>query len=88
MPRQNIDEGQIRLLIGAFDYVVEIPDWLVRMHEQNELKFRHSRPRRRIYRITRLLRSFTYSDPGWFEREMLLDVWWFPSPRIAAIIAR
>ena len=61
--RQDVDEGQIGLLIGAFDHVIEISDWLVRMHEQNELKSRHSNPRRRIYRITRLLRSSHTANP-------------------------
>ena len=45
MPRQYVEERQVGLLVGAFDHVIEIPDRLVRMHEEDELKFRHPGPR-------------------------------------------
>jgi hypothetical protein len=39
--RQYIDEGQIRLRVGAFKNVTEITDRLMSMNQESELEFRH-----------------------------------------------
>jgi hypothetical protein len=48
MLRQNFYKWQVGVLIGAFDHVVEVPDWLVRMQQQNQLKFCHRDPLNRF----------------------------------------
>jgi len=39
--RQYFDEGQIALRVCAFENVFEIPDGLMSMNQESELKFRH-----------------------------------------------
>src|SRR5579864_1297841 len=44
MPREHFDEGEVRIAVGAFEYVVEIPDRLVGVNQKYKLKFPHRRP--------------------------------------------
>ena len=41
MPRENFDEGQIGSRVGALEHVVEIPDRLMRVNQEDELEFPH-----------------------------------------------
>ncbi len=45
MTRENLDERQIGLRVGAFDYVIKVSNRLMRVNEEDKLKFRHSGPR-------------------------------------------
>jgi hypothetical protein len=45
MAREDLDERQVRLRVGALHYIVKIPHRLVRMNEQDKLELRHPGPR-------------------------------------------
>ena len=45
MAREDLNERQIRLRVGALDHVIKISDRLMRVNEEDKLKFRHSGPR-------------------------------------------
>ena len=52
MPREHFDERQVGIFVGAFEYVVEISDRLMRVNQENELEFPHRRTSGTPYRIT------------------------------------
>jgi hypothetical protein len=43
MAREDFDEGQIGGLVGAFDYVIKISNWLVGVDQEDEFEFPHRR---------------------------------------------
>ena len=45
MAREDLNERQVGLRVGALDHVVKVSDRLVRVNEEDKLKFRHSGPR-------------------------------------------
>ena len=45
---EHFDERQVGIFVGAFKYVVEISDRLVRMNQKNQLEFPHRGPRDRF----------------------------------------
>src|ERR1700730_10458180 len=49
---EDLDKRGIRLLIGPLEHLVKITNWLVRVNQERELKFRHRRASQRIYSIT------------------------------------
>ena len=52
MTRENLDERQIGLRVGAFDYVIKVSNRLMRVNQKDELKFRHQGLAEAITRIT------------------------------------
>jgi hypothetical protein len=52
MAREDFDEREIRTGVGAFEYVVEIADRLVRVDQEDELKCPQRRTSGTPYRIT------------------------------------
>src|ERR1700691_5411030 len=57
MVREHFDERQVGIFVGAFKYVVEISDRLVRVNQENQLEFSHLRTSRTLHRITRFPRT-------------------------------
>ena len=45
MAREDLNEWQVGLRVGALDHVIKISYRLVRVNEEDKLKFRHSGPR-------------------------------------------
>jgi hypothetical protein len=41
MAREDLNERQIGLRVGALNHVIEVSHWLMRVNEQDKLKFRH-----------------------------------------------
>jgi len=58
MARENFDERKIRIRVGAFEYFVEISDWLVGVNQKNKFEFpRQQTTSQPLYRITRFRRT-------------------------------
>jgi hypothetical protein len=38
MPKQTLDEWQVRALVGVLQYSIEIADWLMSMDKEDEIK--------------------------------------------------
>ena len=45
MAREDLNERQIGLRVGALNHVIKVSHRLMRVNEKDELKFRHSGPR-------------------------------------------
>jgi len=45
MTREDLDERQVGLCVGALHYIVKISHRLVRMNEQDKLELLHTGPR-------------------------------------------
>jgi len=43
--RENLNERQIRLGVGALNHVIKVSNRLMRVNEEDKLEFRHSGPR-------------------------------------------
>jgi hypothetical protein len=41
MPREKFDKREVAILVGAFDYVFEISNRLMRVNQRNEFEFPH-----------------------------------------------